>query len=99
QQAGLLLNYGYMCQNGDQQACQIYQQGLGQLQQAYTMTQQALQSGQFGNPNQVGQGYSTYDHNQRMGQIHQWGQQMLQQGRQNQQLLDDNHRRFMQTLQ
>ena len=97
QQGGTMLNAGYECQaNGNQQACQFYQYSYGQLEQAYTATQQAMMQGQFQAPQP---GYSDgTTHAQRMQQIQNWGQQRLEWGRQQQQMSDRNHQQFMENL-
>ena len=66
-----------------------------ELEQAYVATAQALSQGALAQP---APGYSAMDHAQRMRAIHDWGRQSLERGRQSQQLLDQNHERFMQTL-
>ena len=93
QQGAVMLNAGYECQaNGNPQACQFYQYSYGQLEQAYYATQQAINQGRF----QAQQpGYDSSTHAQRMQQIHNWGQQRLEWGRQQQSIMDQNHQQFM----
>lgn len=97
QTGGMMLNAGYECQvNGNPQACQFYQQAYGQLEQTYTATQQAMMSGQVqAAPQGYGDGST---HAQRMQQIHNWGQQRLEWGRQQQQMMDNNHQQFLDYL-
>lgn len=98
QQSGaMMLNAGHQCRTtGDPQACQFYNYAYGQLEQTYMATQQAMMAGQV---QAAPQGYGAgTTHAQRMQQIHNWGQQRLDIGRQNQQILDNNHARFMEYL-
>ena len=94
QQAHFMLSAGYDCQvGGNMQACQFYQENLYQLQ-----TAMALQSGQLmqnyggGGP---GMGMS---HAERMQQIHNWGQQRLEYGRQVSAQMDSNHQQFLEMI-
>lgn len=98
QQSGsMMLNAGYECQvNGNPQACQFYNHAYGQLEQTYMATQQAMMAGQV---QAAPQGYGTgTTHAQRMQQIHNWGQQRLEWGRQQQQMMDNNHQQFLEYL-
>ena len=91
-----MLNAGYECQmNGNQQACQFYAFAYQQLEQTYYAAQQQLAQQQVQNPSA---GYAATDHWQRMEQIQNWGQQRLDWGNQQSQMMDDSHQRFMQTL-
>lgn len=96
-QGGMMLNAGHECRvNGNPQACQFYQYSYGQLEQAYAATQQAMMQGRFQAPQP---GYSDgTTHAQRMQQIQNWGQQRLEWGRQQQQMVDQNHQQFMDYL-
>ncbi len=81
QQGGMMLNAGYDCQTqSNQQACVFYRQAYGQMEQTYYQTQQAINEGRFGAGS--ANNYSQYDHSQRMQEIHNWGQQRLEWGRQ-----------------
>lgn len=96
QQAHMMLVAGYDCSYGNQQACGFYQQNVFQLQQAYSQVAAAYNSGQlFQN---TGGGGAQLSHADRMQQIHDWGQQRLEFGRQSQALLDNNHAQFMEML-
>ena len=96
QQGGTMLNAGYECQmNGNPQACQFYQYSYNSLEQAYYATHQAMTQGQLA---PVQPGYSGSTHAQRMQEIHNWGQQRLQWGRQQQQMMDQNHQQFLEYL-
>ncbi|MEM9344209.1 MAG: hypothetical protein AAGA87_14295 [Pseudomonadota bacterium] len=98
QQAHAMLVAGYDCrERGNQQACSFYEQNLWQLQEAYQQVAYAAQTGLLYSPtggqatgNPLGQ-----THAQRMQNIHNWGQQRLEYGRQSQQLLDQRHEQFM----
>lgn len=96
QTAGTMLDAGYQCQTmSNAQACAYYQQAYSVLEQAYIATSQAVMQGQMMNAQP---GYSAQSHAQRMNEIHQWGQQSLAIGRQNQQILDQRHDQFMEYL-
>lgn len=101
QEGQTMLQAGHACQfNGNQQACAFYQQELFNLQQGYQQVQYAAQSGLLYQPTggggQVpGMGQT---HEQRMQQIHNWGQQRLEWGNQQQQLMDQRHQQFMEML-
>ena len=97
QQGGMMLNAGYECQTSNNaQACQFYQYSYGQLEQAYYATQQAVAQGQFAAPQP---GYSDgTTHAQRMQQIQNWGEERLEWGRQQQQMVDQNHQQFLEYL-
>ncbi|MEM1161563.1 MAG: hypothetical protein AAGJ28_11560 [Pseudomonadota bacterium] len=95
QEAGNMLSAGYECQTaGNQQACQYYQSAYQQLSQVYNYTQQALAAGQM----QQAPSYNQSTHAQRMQQIHNWGQQRLQYGRQSMQLMEQRQKQFLQNL-
>ncbi len=97
QNGSMMLNAGYECQNtGNPQACNFYNQAYGQLEQTYMATQQAMMAGQV---QAAPQGYGNgTTHAQRMQQIHNWGQQRLEWGRQQQQMMDNNHQQFLEYL-
>ncbi len=104
QQAHAMLSAGFDCaQAGNQQACGFYQNNVWQLQQGYQMVAQAHQSGMLYQPNNGMSGSGAVGgavpqgstHAQRMQQIHNWGQQRLDYGRQSQQLLDNSFNQFM----
>ena len=93
------LSAGYDCQQGDQQACDYYNYSVGELNQIYTQTTQALQSGSGGN---VGGGFGGNPlgstHQQRLQQIQNWGQQRLDWGRQQSAIQQQNHDSFLERL-
>lgn len=96
QEAHAMLLSGYDCQTGNAQACGFYQQNVYQLEQTYNQVATALQSGWLSqNTGGAGAGLS---HADRMAQIHQWGRDRLEYGRQSQAILDANHDRFMEYL-
>lgn len=98
QQAHAMLAAGYDCQaQGNPQACQFYQQNLWQLQEAYQQVSYAAQTGSLYQPTGGAQQVNPLGetHAQRMQNIHNWGQQRLEYGRQSQQLLDQRHEQFM----
>ncbi|MAY87938.1 MAG: hypothetical protein CML02_14620 [Pseudooceanicola sp.] len=98
-QGGMMLNAGYECQvNGNPQACAFYQNAYAQLSQAYAATQQAMTQGQKQQPAPGYGGQMGTTHAERMQQIQNWGQERLQWGQQQQQMMDRNHERFMETL-
>ncbi|TFL18253.1 hypothetical protein [Jannaschia formosa] len=104
QQAHMMLSAGYDCRmQNDPQACQFYQANLQQLQQSYQQVAQAMQTGALMQP-QGGMGGGGAmpgmgsTHEERMQQIHNWGQQRLEWGRQNQTIMDNSHQRFLETL-
>ena len=90
----------FACQQGNPQACQMFQMGAQQVMVAWQqnfgggMQQQA--------PMPQGQAYSqqqqAFDHQQRMQQQQMMFQQQQQQYRQQQQANDLQHQRFMQQL-
>jgi hypothetical protein len=99
--AGYLIATNDACvYQGQQQACQYFQQAYYQLDndfgmysQSYAPQVQAMMGG----------GGQMYDpmgatHEERMANINNWGQQMLAQGAANSALLDQRHEQFMQTL-
>jgi hypothetical protein len=96
QLGGQMLNAGYECQTaGNQQACQFYQQAYNQLEQDYYATQQAVNQGQFAAQQP---GYDGSTHAERMQEIHNWGQQRLDWGRQQGAINDQNHQKFLEYL-
>ena len=94
QQAHIMLSAGYDCQYGQQQACAFYNQNYQQLAEAYQQTIFAFQSGYLTQNTGGGAGMGM-SHAQRMQQIHDWGQQRLDYGRQSQAILDQSHANFM----
>ncbi|MDB2407095.1 hypothetical protein N9W17_01005 [Jannaschia sp.] len=102
QQAHFMLSAGYDCRaSNDPQACQTYQAFLPQLQQAYQQVSYLWQSGQLMQPSGFAGGGGAgmgLTHAQRMQQIHDMGRQSTQNWRQNQQIMDNRHEQFMQTL-
>lgn len=97
QQAHMMLSAGYDClTQGNMQACNFYRQNVFQLQQSYDQVAMAYNNGTlFQNTGAAG---ATMSHAERMQQIHNWGQQRLEFGRQSQALLDNNHAQFMEML-
>lgn len=96
QQAHAMLLAGYDCQaEGNQQACAMYQNNIWQLQQAYQTVAQAVQSGALFAPSGGAVNPLGSTHAQRMQNIHSWGQQRLDYGRQSQAILDQRHQQFM----
>ncbi len=99
--AGYLIATNDGCNyQGDQQACQYFQQAYNQLDidfgqylQFYAPQVQAMMGGGGQMYNPMG---ST--HEERMTNINNWGQQMLENGRASQAILDQSHSGFMETL-
>ncbi|WP_123642413.1 hypothetical protein [Histidinibacterium lentulum] len=85
-----LLNAGYECMRGNQEACWFYQQGT---QAAYNNMMQMQQAQLGGGGNPLGA-----THEERMTNIHNWGQSRLEWGNQQSAIMDQRHEQFMQTL-
>ena len=99
QQAHFMLSAGYDCQvGGNMQACQFYQQNLYQLQAAYQQTSMALQSGRLMQNYGGGGSGMGMSHAERMQQIHNWGQQRLEYGRQVSSQMDSSHQQFLEMI-
>lgn len=94
---GAMLNAGYECQvSGNQQACAYYRQAYGMLEQTYMQTTAALRHGQivrYGGGNPLGA-----THAERMQAIQNWGQERLQWGQRQSDMMDRSHESFMRTL-
>ena len=98
-QGGMMLNAGFECQvNSNPQACAFYQNAYAQLSQTYAATQQAMMQGQIQQPSPGYDGQAGTTHAERMQQIQNWGQERLQWGQQQQQMMDNNHQKFMEYL-
>ena len=96
QTGGQMLRAGNDCQvNGSQQACQFYQQAYRTLEQAYYETEAAVNRGQFSSQQP---GYSALAHQQRMQEIDKWGQQRLQWGQNQSNMMDQRHQQFLEYL-
>jgi len=100
--AGYLIATNDACNyQGDQQACQFFQQAyyqldndFGQYMQFYAPQLQAMMGG--GGTQMVNPMGAT--HEERMANINNWGQQMLDQGAANSALMDQRHADFMATI-
>jgi hypothetical protein len=92
----------HACQQGNQQACQYFQQGAQQVLGAYQQQQQAGMLGGGVPQGGGGQGYSTQqmtqDHMARMQQQQGQFQQHQGQMRQQQNQFDEQNRRFLEQL-
>lgn len=93
---GYLMYTNDFCVQGNQQACADFQQAYGQLDYDYgqfaAYYQPQMQVPQ-GGVNPLGA-----THEERMQNIHNWGQGMLAQGNANQAILDQRHADFMATI-
>lgn len=99
QQAHMMLSAGYDCRmQGNQNACNFYQQNVWQLREAQQQVQMAAQQGrlmQQQGGTAPGMGMT---HEQRMQQIHNFGVQNTQNFNNRMQRMDQNHKKFIEML-
>ncbi|QQA41677.1 hypothetical protein [Pelagovum pacificum] len=95
QEGYAMLNAGYDCMMYNyEEGCWYYNQSYQRLGMHLAQLQQAQQSGMIGGGgNPLGA-----THEERMTNIHNWGQSRLAWGQQQSQLMDQRHEQFMQTL-
>jgi hypothetical protein len=97
--AHVMFSAGYDCQTqGNRAACDFYRQNIAKVEQMYGIVAQAHQTGALYQPSAGAGGMVNplgETHEDRMQQIHNWGQERLDFGVQSQAILDQRHADFM----